>query len=428
MKRKIQDIRDLLTGEILFADKLLESMDEPAIFELRRKLKTDYRNNVSHIVCEVCNSPLYLAGNINQEHYFKHWRELGDCPIKTRGKHSQREIDRMKFKGARESEPHLEIKDHLYTYLFKNENYKDVKKEPVIKSADIPGWWKNPDISFENNGKKAVIEIQLSTTYLDVIVEREIFYMHNKIYILWVFDEREAENFRFTEKDIFYDNKRNAFLVTNESKQISKEKGELYLACYYQKPQFNNGKIVNIWKKEILPFTDLKFDQTTYKIFYHDYKVLLLDITNEINNFTAKEFEEYWLKRNSFNSETQKEKDLFFMEKFGLDFAIDSYGLVTRKLLNILNALYSVKHGRMIGSGFDNLIGLSNFILKQRPEFSKIYMWALDIYSRRKEVENVESFLKKVKLYKKEKPDQYQGYDSLFNILFPELMKKLNTL
>jgi len=231
MKRKIQGIRYLSTGEVRVADELLESLDEHEIFELRRKLKTDYRNNLSNVVCEICNSPLYLAGNVKQEHYFKHWKELGNCPIKTKGKYSQREIDRMKYNGVRESIPHIEIKEHLFAYLSRSNGCRGTKKEAVLKSTDILGWWKKPDISFEYNGKMAVIEIQLSTTYLDVIVERESFYTQNKIYILWVFDEREISRFRFTEKDVFYDNRRNAFLVTDESKRISKENGELYLAC-----------------------------------------------------------------------------------------------------------------------------------------------------------------------------------------------------
>ena len=174
MKRKIQSIRALSTGEVLVADELLESLDEPAIFELRRKLKIDYRNNLSNIVCEICNSPLYLAGNVKQEHYFKHWKELGDCPIKTKSKYSQRDIDRMRYNGVKESKPHIEIKEHLFAHLSSSNECRDVKKEAVLKSTDISRWWKKPDISFEYNSKRAVIEIQLSTTYLDVIVESDL--------------------------------------------------------------------------------------------------------------------------------------------------------------------------------------------------------------------------------------------------------------
>jgi competence CoiA-like predicted nuclease len=428
MKRKIQSIRDLSTGEVLVADELLDSLDEPSIFELRRKLKTDYRNNLSTIVCEICNSPLYLAGNVKQEHYFKHWKELGNCPIKTQGKYSQRDIDRMKYNGVKESKPHVEIKEHLYGHLSNSNEYKNVKKEAVVKSTDISGWWKKPDISFDYNSKRAVIEIQLSTTYLDVIVERETFYIQNEIYILWVFNEREISRFRFTEKDVFYDNKRNAFLVTDESKRISKERGELYLVCYYQKAQYENGRTIDVWENEVVPFTALKFDPTSYKIYYHDYNESLLHVRNKIKNLTAIEFENYWLKRDSLDTETQREKDLYFIRIFGSDLVSDDSFPFEKKLLNILSALYSIKHGVIVGFRFPNFIALSNFILEQRPEFSKIYLWALHIYGKRKEVENVESFRHKVELYKKEKPSQHQGYNSLFNVLFPELMNKLNNL
>jgi len=45
MKRKIQDLRDLNTGEELKADKWINTLDEAGIFKLRRKLKEDYVKN-----------------------------------------------------------------------------------------------------------------------------------------------------------------------------------------------------------------------------------------------------------------------------------------------------------------------------------------------------------------------------------------------
>ena len=47
--------------------------------------------------------------------------------------------------------------------------------------------WKKPDISASYKNINIVFEIQLSTTFLSVIVDREYFYKDNQTYILWVF-------------------------------------------------------------------------------------------------------------------------------------------------------------------------------------------------------------------------------------------------
>ena len=199
-----------------------------------------------------------------------------------------------------------------------------------------------------------------------------------------------------------------------------------FTPCYYQKAQYEDGSTIDVWEKEVIPFTALKFDRTSYKLYYHDYNASLLYVNEKIKNLTAKKFEDYWLKRESLDPEIQRETDLYYIRIFGADLV--SGDSLEKKLLNILSALYSVKHGVIVGFRFPNFIALSNFILEQRPEFSKIYLWALHIYGKRKEVENVDSFKKKVDLYKKEKPSQHQGYNSLFNVLFPELMNKLINL
>jgi len=423
MKRKIKRLRDLHDGKILDADKWLDTLKESEQFKLRRQLKREYKEEAAHIVCEICGSPVYLAGSLNQELYFKHWRELGDCPIKTKGKYSQRDIDRMRFNGAKESRPHIEIKEHLYKYLSIDSACSDVKKEEVIKSEDVVGWWKKPDLSLIFKNMKVVIEIQLSTTYIDVIVERDLFYEKNKIFIMWVFDEKEISRFRFTEKDIFYDNNRNAFLITSETKILSEKSNKLKLLCYYQKPFIENGEIRNEWRKEIISVDELKFDREKYKAYYFNYNEEIDTIKKDILLKLIEEFESYWIVREKLDEDERTKKDDFFIKR------LNEQGVEVEnfhhKLKNVLNALYSTKHGRIIGYRFPNFLGLSNCILNNHPEFTYIYLWALESYGLRNEVEHADSFNKKVSKYKKEKPEQCNEYNKLLRLLFRKLSEKI---
>jgi len=102
MKRQIQELLNLKYGNELSANDIF-AQPEDKIFELRRKLTECYKNNEDYIVCSLCYQPVYIAGNIKKEFFFKHRHERGDCPIKTKGKYSQEEINRMKYNGVKES-------------------------------------------------------------------------------------------------------------------------------------------------------------------------------------------------------------------------------------------------------------------------------------------------------------------------------------
>ena len=90
-------------------------------------------------------------------------------------------------------------------------------------------------------------EIQLSTTFLNVIVAREDFYRELGTYIMWVFNEFNPERLRFTEKDIYWQNMANAFVVDERTMALSSARGVLVLECHYLVPFFNDGDIDHRW-------------------------------------------------------------------------------------------------------------------------------------------------------------------------------------
>ncbi len=393
------------------------------MFVLRGKLKRDYKESSVEFACEICNQPVYLAGNLKKEHYFKHWQEIGDCPIKTSGKYSQKEINRMKYNGAKESKAHIEIKEYLYEMLSVDHLCSQVNKEKVVKSIDIEGWWKKPDISLFVRDNNVVIEIQLSTTYLDVIVDRTLFYEKNETIMLWVFAEKAMQGFRFTEKDIFYNNKRNAFVITSESKKISKENGRLHLLCYYQEPFLENDIIKDKWTEQIISIEEMKFDENQFKVYYFDYEQHLKSLKGVLLDSLSKQFESFWINQDQSGEEARDRQTVNFIVKFNeLGVEIKEIG---HKFSNIISALYSLKYGKVIKYRFPNLLGLTNMILEEYKDYTYIYLWAIDIFNRRKEIENADSFKRKVEKFKKESPWQTCEYDGFISILFPELSDKI---
>tara|TARA_Y100001934_G_C12298381_1_gene748600 strand:- start:193 stop:861 length:669 start_codon:yes stop_codon:yes gene_type:complete len=136
-------------------------------------------------------------------------------------------------------------------------------------------------------GNQFVFEIQLSTTFIDVVLEREAFYQAEEIYLVWIFDRFSTfpEEQAFTEKDIFYANNCNAFVVNVETMKRSLEQKELHLECHYKKPlnpKSCDYEIEEKWYKEIVRFSELKRDRDNYSVYFSDYRSAREEIESKI--------------------------------------------------------------------------------------------------------------------------------------------------
>ena len=277
--RTIETVLNLDTGKIIYANNFLE-LDDHIVFPFREKCQDAYKKKREpFLVCEVCGQMVQISGGkgINGKiKYFKHLKDSKDCPIKTDTKLSREDILRGKFNGQQEGVLHIETKELIYDFLCLNkENKGDVsfaKKEMVNKSERDYLKWKKPDVTSIFKDKKLVFEIQLATTFLDVICERQHFYKENQSFIIWVFKnfEIEADKQRFTQKDIFYSNNRNAFVLDDEAIRLSNLHNDLFLLCQYQNPIEKDEKIIYEWESKYVNLSDLIFDETTLKVYYFD--------------------------------------------------------------------------------------------------------------------------------------------------------------
>jgi competence CoiA-like predicted nuclease len=221
----IEKVFSTKTSKTYFSAELFSKYDEKTLFNLRRDLK-DKKKGI--LLCATCFQPLFLAGNINQELHFRHKKDSDDCPIKTTSNLSKEEVDAMKFNGQKEGAEHKQNKLFIASILRRDPSFENVEVEKTFKeesSSGIAKHWRRPDVSaiFKNKGLKIVFELQVSTTFLDVIIDRDNFYQRSKASILWVF--LEFNNNTFTQKDIFYSSNMNAFVLDNEAKEMSENTG-----------------------------------------------------------------------------------------------------------------------------------------------------------------------------------------------------------
>jgi len=422
MKRRIEDIRNIQTGEEISAKKLLTQPEEE-IFLLRYSLAENKNQNTKLLVCATCNQPVLIAGTKDSEFFFKHHQDSEDCPIKTNSNLNQKEINRIKYQGAKESKKHKDLKRHIYNFLSKNKDFSEVKEEKVILSTDSNSkTWKKPDVSSKYKNTKVVFEIQLSTTYLNVIVDRELFYKKEKTYIIWFFNLSSFTDYRFTEKDILYSNNNNAFIINNETKRISEKEGVLTFTCHYKSVEIVNNTITSKWKWKLITINDLTFDSTSYKAYYYDYKSEKSKLTKELKFSFIPEFEKYWLGRHLEQYEVKETKDQYFIEKFSdIGVIVDDFTSIN----GILNALYSLKNNTFVSFKFTNYLALSNYVLESLQEYTRIYLWGLHAYNHKESVNLSDTkkgiFSKKVQRYKKMRYKQNTSNQELFYLLFPDI-------
>lgn len=259
---------------IIATDKYL---DKPVdqLFEIRRKLRPIV--NELSLLCPTCYQPLILAGRKDQTFYFRHVKDSDDCPIKTTSHLTKEEIQAMKYNGQKEGRRHKENKLLIASLLESDLFFSDVKVEKTFREENPTGIakrWRRPDVSAMHVKSKAKVafELQVSTTFIDVIIDREHFYRDNGAYIIWVFLDFEEK--KFTELDIFYANKSNAFVLDNEAINVSQQHGELVLKCFYRKYYVEEVHgTVSVQENtviELVKVSQLLFDQYTGKLYFFD--------------------------------------------------------------------------------------------------------------------------------------------------------------
>ncbi|MBO5186038.1 MAG: WG repeat-containing protein [Prevotella sp.] len=273
-KLSIPEVYDVKEDRIINARDFF-SQHESELILWRRNLQEEYLMGNARFICPECKQPVKINGHKLQRGrvcYFAHFKDSDDCPYKTGTNRTKEEIERLKYSLVQESERHKRLKAAIASVLegekSKSMGVGKVECEKRINS-EIPYLkWRRPDIYAEYNGRKYVFELQLSTTFVSVIVDRDIFYRLNNYHIIWVFnfeDNKEYVNLHnLMCKDIYYANKRNVFIFDADAEELSKERGELVLKCRWLD---ENG----VWSSDEFVTLDMfQYDEESHKPFIID--------------------------------------------------------------------------------------------------------------------------------------------------------------
>lgn len=274
--RKVAFVIDQRTGkEHASRDILPRGAREVA--QMRDDAFANNNSGAPFLICAACHKrvwPKYTPEK--KELTFSHFSGEGkDCPWETGKPNDLARVDSMRYNGAKEGPDHRQIKGYLRESILASEGQfsGDPRVEENWYGVTDEAKWRRPDVAAtylsENGPLEIAFEIQLSATYLHVIVERRQFYLENRGLLFWIFKD-VCVNPRQYQDDIFYNNNSNLFVVNKETLAQSRVSGTFCLECHYLEPSLVDGEIVETWRSRKVGLSDLTYDLPSQRVYFFD--------------------------------------------------------------------------------------------------------------------------------------------------------------
>jgi competence CoiA-like predicted nuclease len=414
---KILEILDCDTGEFIYSRKFIQSHKYGEIFEPRHEIRARWKTEKPKYVCSDCNVAVSLLAGVDKNwFFFRHLIEDGRCAAKTRGNMSQLQINAIRYNCVAESEPHKRFKQMMYDCACADESFSDTKIEKVRTSTTEKGKWRKPDVSAIRNELLHAFEVQLSSTFFDVVLDRQAFYRDEGAILIWVLPDFSPNDTTMMEDDIFFHNNCNVMVLNEAIAAKSISEGLLHFGCWFRLPSADGATYSESWQYEVVPFDAVTLDIERQRAFYFDYetkkdaaKQLIAEFERQqleskekiereriaeihetnrrqaeiVDEADRKVFEEFWFKHGHHFQHTPENRarwrevqDLFEARGIDMPDFPDSDG----ERQSLLNGIYSAREGVPIGYGYKKLIQVAHQIAEYHPRLLVPFGHALKFY------------------------------------------------
>jgi hypothetical protein len=447
LKPEILSVMDKKSGKHYPIAEIVGS-DYDRVVQLRMDIITANKTGRALYICSECHVPVNLMMHPRSRlFFFKHTLENDRCSAVTRSPLTHEEINARKYNGAKESWRHAHIKKLVAESLTADARFSNVVVESTWKNTQT-GEWRRPDVraTYSNDdgygSVNIAFEIQLSTTYLNVIAERRQFYLDEGGLLFWIFGEFDDMGRRLTQDDVFYNNNQNAFLVSDATAMASLASQEFHLECAWAEPLAQGA--TSELQRAIVPFRALTLEIKTQQAYYFDFygqrDSLIHKEHQESLAATASlrdAFETVWLQRQGPGASDLKDwrKMRALLQREGI--ALPQYANELPYSGAALSILYSAKHGRSIGWDYSTLVQLAHWVVAQYPQYLRLFRKALIVYKRGEQIlaeDTTGKWREKAIGYKKAMKEGDPKYapdtsqDILITFLFPELTDVIQQL
>lgn len=449
-------VLDLATGTNLTLEEFIGVGDYGELIEHRRlALEHDLIEGRVRYVCQSCHKPMVLrsipADKYTENRFFLKHRFRSDECGGTVGK-THEAICALRYANTKESAEHRRYKQLLVQSLACDHTFSD--SQPEVRWFDQDGVrWRQPDVQAMYRGQRIALEVQLSTTFVEVVAQRQAFYRRNFGRLVWFFRDLDVPGFRQAEDDIFHTNNRNAFLVDESTLADSLAQGRCMLDCAWEEPTMKDGSIVNVLRRKRVAFDELKFDVSDIgapRAYYFDYEAAramlgppvrdaekhlpaVLTILDGDDALRGLMDELVWGWPNHVDNQALwtvvrakfERRGFTLPEHFRFD-----------PIFPFLQTAYSAKYGRVVLGGHSFLIQLANNLFNSHKRALFVFSVMMEHYSRGPELLSKgdrQGWLAKVRTYRQAwysgdpayTPDR--TYEDLLCFLFPQAQTALRS-
>lgn len=250
------------------------------LFEIRQHIINGLKIGFSPYICSYCKIPVKIGGGVPGENtqslHFRHAQRSPNCIYNDSSKFTREQILCIKFNGAKEGYQHEYLKNTIASILRDDKNNLplNVEVEKVVRSEVVSKEWRKPDIKVIYPDKKIVIELQLATTFVDVILERSDFYKQEGFYLIWILDKfsTDLKEQTFSQTDILVSSNYNVFVFDKEMEELSKKRNQLHLKCNYTYYTIEKNKLSSpLWGIEIITLQQIHYDEE-FRAYFYDTK------------------------------------------------------------------------------------------------------------------------------------------------------------
>jgi hypothetical protein len=397
--------------------------------QLRKAVKEAAIRGTPLYRCAACRAPVLLHAKQDKSAlWFCHRIDPErNCPWANGKQISAEDINARKFHGLKEGRLHIDMKEYLRRSLDVDPDFSDVHIEKVWKSFDGKSWRK-PDVTATfKNGLQVAFEAQLATTFHEVIVKRSMFYLNERALLVWVFDDFDASQMVMTQQDIFYNNNRNAFVVNQATVLESELQRSLVLRCHWPSKAYGEHGSSSIEANTCdARFGDLRVDKKLSRIYFADVE----------GDTFRHDFEAIWVGMESAKSE-EKAKSWANLRTQSVPDGIQIPELPGLMPHQLLDALYSAKVGRPVGTAHETLLQFAHHVYDKQREHFWAFVRVLKFYGRLEQLARDDkkgNWRHKLQLLKQglSKGNPKFGpnleHKALIRLLFPEISKRSNKL
>lgn len=397
----IVEVIDLDTGELVDAVRFITAHLYQDLIEERGRIVARMMAGSPRFVCSICQVPVYLVSR-PEEHifYFRHRHEDGSCPAQTRSPLSLDEICARKYHGLRESEPHKAIKALILRSLDADPTFSKVAPERNWRSSDGSRAFRRPDVQAEHPSGRVAVEVQLSTTFLSVVVGRREFYRGEGALLLWVFGGFDPAYRLLTTDDLLFSNNSNVFVIDEETTRISEDRRSFHLRCHYRRPVREGNRVTDRWEERLAAFAELTQDREGQRVFALDYAAEEAALHSEIEAEAVR-----WAEA---RERADREDFLDFFRVYGRGFRhtpethtvwaglrerlaargveLPPYPDLDPEAAAMVTALYSAREGAPVVWKFGKLVQVAHQLAENHPRQLLAFGHAVKVYDRRRQI------------------------------------------